>query len=206
MRIRICGAQYPSDDRGIASLPLLTALIVALVVPWFLMPGPLSLSTDIGIRAAKTALISYASSYQDHYGPLGAGPGHLPCPDTDFVRGSNSQSAKFPGPNPPCGTTEIVMGFLPQRIQLANERYVFNKTTHSTIWYAVSTRYVNNPVNRVINNRSLQSDGDAAPMVAWVLRVSDVGDAASTHQRLSSVLSKKPIDTESLRALGVAVF
>ena len=54
-------------------------------------------ATMQAMRDAKDALISYAVLYGDYYGASGAGPGHLPCPD------SNGNAAE----NEPCGTNAL---------------------------------------------------------------------------------------------------
>lgn len=56
------------------------------------------------LREAKDALIAYAMMHGDYFGSAGAGPGHLPCPDT------NNDGVE----DAPCGNNPI--GRLPQSV------------------------------------------------------------------------------------------
>ena len=110
---------------------------------------------------ARTALISYATNYIDHYGVEGAGPGHLPCPDTDAPDANDGEvvngvaNRKDPwvrdGPNPPCSKSVVESGWLPRHVNTNAGRYHFHTRQRQRIWYAVSGRYINNPLNRVVN-------------------------------------------------------
>lgn len=111
------------------------------------------------LEKARTALISYATNYIDHYGVEGAGPGHLPCPDTDAPDVSDVVNdlvnEKDPwaldGPNPPCSKSVVESGWLPRHVNTNAGRYHFHTRQRQRIWYAVSGRYINNPLNRVVN-------------------------------------------------------
>jgi hypothetical protein len=101
---------------------------------------------------ARDALISYAVSYIDLYGPRGAGPGHFPCPDTDSPGSANANSPwRGDSPDPPCGHGLVASGRLPRHVSLATHRYVFHTNAKQELTYSVSTRFINNPTNRVVH-------------------------------------------------------
>jgi hypothetical protein len=109
---------------------------------------------------AKTALLSYAVNYIDLYGPRGAGLGHLPCPDTDINDTSANKSNqpasvdaswRYDGPNPPCGNGVVANGRLPRHLTALTGRYSFHQQPAQQLLYSVSTRYINNPSNRIVN-------------------------------------------------------
>ena len=97
----------------------------------------------------KSALVSYAANYIDLYGPRGAGLGHFPCPDTD--NNVESTSWRYDGPNPPCGVGVVAVGKLPRHLTGLTGRYSFHQQSAQQLLYSVSTRYINNPSNRVVN-------------------------------------------------------
>ncbi len=101
------------------------------------------------LAKTKTALISYAVNYIDLYGPRGAGLGHFPCPDTD--NGALRTSWRYDGPNPPCGNGVVAEGKLPRHLTALTGRYSFHQQTTQELLYSVSTRYINNPSNRIVN-------------------------------------------------------
>lgn len=88
------------------------------------------------MRDAREALISYAVLYGDYYGPGGAGPGHLPCPDT------NRSGTE----NVPCNGTTL--GRLPESIVLpSGDVFVLSdylSGIDQQIWYAVSPAFRRN--------------------------------------------------------------
>jgi hypothetical protein len=122
---------------------------------------------------ARQALINYSTLYPYLYGPRGAGPGHLPCPDTDggavdsvtslnaekrSVHGSDHSISRITernfagdGPNPPCGRTSVSIGKLPRHVRLADQRYTFHTASSQLASYSVSSDFINNPVNRIVN-------------------------------------------------------
>ena len=101
---------------------------------------------------ARQSLLSYASLYPYLYGPSGAGPGHLPCPDTDSQT-PVAQKQLFAGdsPNPPCGSSLRAIGRLPRHVTLPGHRYAFHNEPYQRFDYSVYSHVVNNPVNRVVN-------------------------------------------------------
>jgi len=125
------------------------------------------------LNMAKQALIAYAVSYADNYGPGGAGPGHFPCPDLDAPDDGNAHND---GPDPPCGASAQQIGRVP-RITLASRTSFPELITHiesksvqgdnrhkllefypqaSFIdrqpWYWIDGDFVNNPLNRIVNS------------------------------------------------------
>ena len=102
---------------------------------------------------ARQQLIAYSASYLESYKPTGAGPGHLPCPDTDQSPDAYQVQAglRGDGPNPPCGKHSVAIGKLPRHISHGKSRFAFHLEDKHALWYAVDTRFINNPVNRVVN-------------------------------------------------------
>lgn len=103
------------------------------------------------LEQARVALISYAVNYIDHYGTQGAGVGHLPCPDTDSPDPTHQEPWIRDGPNPPCGRGLVEYGWLPRHVKTTTGRYHFHTRARQRLWYAVSGRFVNNPLNRSVN-------------------------------------------------------
>ncbi|MFK7893135.1 MAG: hypothetical protein AB8B63_20140 [Granulosicoccus sp.] len=109
------------------------------------------------LEDARQAMVTYAALYPYMYGPRGAGPGHLPCPDTDdwtpTVTPAVSQYAQFrnDSPDPPCGRQSPASGFLPRHVRLPEQRYVFHTEPAQLASYHVSGRFINNPINRIVN-------------------------------------------------------
>lgn len=109
-----------------------------------------------GLVDARQSLLSYAALYASLYGPSGAGPGHLPCPDTDgfnldhtsFVSGSDQTRD---GANPPCASLIESSGLLPRHTVLPGYRYLFHAEPWQRYRYTVSGSFVNNPLNRLVN-------------------------------------------------------
>ena len=153
------------SERGVL-LPLL-ALALAGGAAWFVAvqtgPGTPEPGARTGARAplleARRALVAHAAAYPETYGPLGAGPGHLVCPDTDTplgVRTSGSASrpvADFAGdgPNPPCGGAPLAVGRLPRHVSLGASRRAFHHEPGQRLVYGVSTGYVNNPSGAAVH-------------------------------------------------------
>jgi len=102
---------------------------------------------------SRQQLLAYSASYLESYKPTGAGPGHLPCPDLDNTPDVYQVrlGLRGDGPNPPCGKYPIVVGKLPRHISHGRSRYAFHLEDKHATWYAVDTRFINNPVNRVVN-------------------------------------------------------
>lgn len=128
---------------------------------------------------ARRALLAHVSAYPESYGPNGAGPGHLPCPDTDTPldadtrpsTGAPPASFRGDGPDPPCGSGALALGRLPRHVSLPSHRELFHRERTQRFVYAVSTRFVNNPLNRIVNPGSGEaSEGSARdPVVALIV-------------------------------------
>ncbi len=86
----------------------------------------------------RQRLIHYSADYATLYAPGGAGPGHLPCPDTDP---NNTR----PGPNPPCGRNKVAVGQLPDGVSRAVGRVAFSAALLNRVSYSVAKSIVNNP-------------------------------------------------------------
>jgi len=85
------------------------------------------------LRAARDTLIAYAVLHGDYYGAAGAGPGHLPCPD------SNGNGAE----NTPCNANTL--GRLPESFTVPGGN-VFPINSElagidQQLWYAVSPAF-----------------------------------------------------------------
>jgi len=105
----------------------------------------------IDLDDARIALLAYSTNYVDHYGARGAGLGHLPCPDTDGEAGFESGNRSKDGPNPPCGQKRVAAGWLPRHLNVTEGRYVFHSQSRQRLLYAVSSAFINNPSNRIVN-------------------------------------------------------
>lgn len=102
-----------------------------------------SSETMVALRQAKEALIAYATLYADNYSATNAGPGYLPCPDTN---GSNAENA-------PCGANSL--GRLPTTIILPSGSNFslseFNNDIDEQFWYSVDNNFRRNPLG-VLNS------------------------------------------------------
>jgi len=105
----------------------------------------------LALSQARDALMNYAVNYIDHYGPQGAGVGHFPCPDTDIPNASHEDSWHRDGPNPPCAKQIVEQGWLPRHVDVRGGRFQFHTRPQQRLLYAVSGKFVNNPVNRIVN-------------------------------------------------------
>lgn len=136
---------------------LLLSLFVVLGVGSFWLVGSSALyfpnyrNQALELERAKQALISYAINYIDHYSAQGAGVGHLPCPDTDSPDLSHSDPWVRDGPNPPCARQDVELGWLPRHVSTKSGRYHFHNRNRQRLWYAVSGKFINNPLNRIVN-------------------------------------------------------
>lgn len=145
------------------------------------------------LQTARQSLLTYAALYPWLYGPRGAGPGHLPCPDTDAVTLAPwSPASRRDGPNPPCGSSAFATGQLPRHVNLPGQRYVFHVEPDQRLAYRVSSDMINNPVNRMVNDAVIRGGREQRPFVAWVSQ--PVGDAGQAR----SALSRVPVSRESL--------
>lgn len=110
------------------------------------------------LLSARQALQVYAALYPTLYGPRGAGPGHLPCPDTTGAD----------GPDPPCGRQRQATGRLPGQVSLPARRYAFIEQPGIQPGYHVDASLINNPTNRIVNVGRLDATGLETPFVVRV--------------------------------------
>lgn len=151
-------------EQGAVAL-LVVLLLVLAVASLFLagrsanLPGlARQQATTKAMAQARKRLIAYTVMYADNYPASGAGPGHLPCPDTN-----NNGS-----PNPPCAPG--VIGRLPRAITLpSGERMPISDHGDGydqRLWYALSSPHRNNPAGPVnsetIGTLHLDGAGDLA--------------------------------------------
>lgn len=136
---------------------LLLSLIAVLGVGGFWVAG-ITIQTiahtadqTLALSQARAALIAYAVNYIDHYGAQSAGIGHFPCPDTDDPDSTLPDTWHRDGPNPPCATKAIEHGWLPRHVNVRDGRYHFHTRSHQRLLYAVSGKFVNNPLGRTVN-------------------------------------------------------
>ena len=118
---------------------------------------------------ARQALLSYSVVYPKLYGPSGAGPAHLPCPDTDgyALKGVNAEMASLQrrdGSNPPCAYGSSLSGWLPRHTVLPGQRYLFHNQPWQRFDYAVASHMVNNPINRTVNASKLLAQASESAM------------------------------------------
>lgn len=99
-------------------------------------------------------LIYYSIDYANLYGYGSAGPGHLPCPDTD-------EGSERPGPNPPCGNAVVAVGKLPGGVNRSVGRIAFTDLFTSRTDYVVARALINNPALDV-NSSAWPSEHDFA--------------------------------------------
>ena len=132
---------------------------------------------------ARQSLLSYTSLYPYMYGPSGAGPGHLPCPDTDSQSSVSSQRP-FAGdsPNPPCGSSHSSSGHLPRHVSLPGNRYAFHSEPYQHFNYTVYAHVVNNPVNRAVNP-SLVVTEQSKHAVAAIIELANHATTAAQEVR-----------------------
>lgn len=126
------------------------------------------------LQSARQSLLVYTTLYPYLYGPRGAGPGHLPCPDID---GSES-------PDPPCGNASPATGQLPRHVSLPGHRYAFVTDVSSTYRYIAASDLINNPVNRQVNDETLKGLSQTSPYLTWV--ESEAGAAPLARVPLSA--------------------
>ncbi|MFK7859038.1 MAG: hypothetical protein AB8B64_09460 [Granulosicoccus sp.] len=143
----------------------------------------ISVNDQHSLVQARQSLISYAALYPYLYGPTGAGPAHLPCPDTDGYRerGSRAQSGQNQsrdGSDPPCASQSGSDGLLPRHTVLPGHRYLFHSQPWQRFEYRVAGHMINNPLNRVVNLQGLVADAQE-PVATISLPLSDDADTAA---------------------------
>ncbi|MGQ7845369.1 hypothetical protein ACUNV4_12880 [Granulosicoccus sp. 3-233] len=118
------------------------------------------------LQSARQSLLVYSTLYPYLYGPRGAGPAHLPCPDNGGTE----------GPDPPCGNSTVASGALPRHVSLPGQRYPFTADVSADYRYRVASELINNPVNRTVNDEILEELTLSNPYPVWV-------DSGAAHER-----------------------
>lgn len=165
-------------------------------------------------RSARVmdALIAHSVLYPDLYGPQGAGPGHLPCPDTDAHPEMSPQLRRLSraGPNPPCAARPELYGVVPAHITVAEFRAGVDVDSGRSypLSYVVQSNVVNNPIGRVVNNAMLSQAGTLAQIGierhlqgAQPLRLRAAHVHAATARRVGAWLIKQ-LDAAALATHG----
>ncbi|GAB5500802.1 MAG: hypothetical protein PsegKO_31130 [Pseudohongiellaceae bacterium] len=139
MSARVWLGKNASKQRGIAMLILFIMLFMvgSSVFLTVLNNNVARLQADGSVqdslRSAREALIAFAVLHGDYYGAAGAGPGHLPCPD------SNGNGAE----NIPCNSATL--GRLPESITVPGGNiHPLNDDLvgiDQQLWYAVSPAF-----------------------------------------------------------------
>jgi len=155
-----------TGQRGFALLALLFAGVLG-AAGWLAAGQPRTddtraeraLSAGERERRAGDALMAHATLYADLYGPTGAGPGHLACPDRHRAAGSIEPADRLPlaGPDPPCAGRPAAVGALPLHITVGRLRAGIDPSPPggAALAYRVDAAVVNNPRDRPINARNL---------------------------------------------------
>ncbi len=154
---------------GFVALSMLLMLVFC-AAAWMHVPDALLLSREDSRadralhnikRSARVvdALAAHSVMYHDHYGPSGAGPGHVPCPDTDahIDLPPERRALSRAGPNPPCASRPEVHGVTPAHISVATLRAGVDVEAGVgyPLSYAVLSDVVNNPTGRIVNTELL---------------------------------------------------
>ena len=110
-------------------------------------------SASLELSDAKDALIAFAVSYADNYAPTSAGPGHLPCPDSNYV-GEDGGFDRFASPDS-CRFGTV--GRLPRKYRSpvrGKTIVIHDRADHvdRRFWYAVSSAFRNNPYSIKVNS------------------------------------------------------
>lgn len=132
------------QQQGYATVLLLGSLSLSIIglgfVPRIQSVGdwPSLWQDAMQLNDERRRLIYYSVDYVNLYGHGSAGPGHLPCPDTDI-------GGIRPGPNPPCGGADVATGKLPSGVSLSRGRIAFTSEFTTRSSYSVARGLVNNP-------------------------------------------------------------
>jgi len=164
---------------------------------------------------ARAALINYAVNYIDHYGAQSAGVGHLPCPDTDSPDNAQPDAWHRDGPNPPCAKHAVEHGWLPRHVTVRDGRYHFHTRAQQRLLYAVSGKFVNNPVGRIVNpstegNFSVGQFTDVIAVLATPPLDTDLvntqfwlsADSLARHGVAYSMIRTADIRTQAMQRVG----
>ncbi|MFK8067345.1 MAG: hypothetical protein AB8D52_03790 [Gammaproteobacteria bacterium] len=152
-RFRSHKINHPKKQKGAALLLFVLLLVVGastLLVSKLNKAATQYYRDDVTMKAllkAKEALIGFAVTYPDNpaFSDRNAGPGFLPCPDTN---GNGS-------PNPPCGSltdTTFQLGRFPWEYIGVDE---IRDSSGESLWYSLSNNFRNNPKRFPLNSESL---------------------------------------------------
>ncbi|NKB32937.1 MAG: hypothetical protein GKR91_07545 [Pseudomonadales bacterium] len=168
----------PSRQQGIILLVLFivvffaTASIFLTIVSNNVIDQRGSTNTIEALRDTKDALIAYAVLHGDYYGAAGAGPGHLPCPDTNNNGLENS----------PCVTA---IGRLPISITLPSAAMfplsAYDSGVDQQIWYALSDAFRRNPTGVVNTTTTGNITVDGQTGIAAVIMFPDEALVSQTR-------------------------
>ncbi len=136
--------------------------------------------TMVALRKAKQSLISYAVLYSEYYSGTAAGPGYLPCPD------SNRNGVE----NTPCGSNSL--GRLPTSITLPSGSTFplssYNNELDEQFWYSVSDTFRRNPMGILNSSAASTMTLDGQGGIAAVLIAP--GPVTGTQVRPSNLSSR----------------
>ena len=158
-------------ETGFVALALLVLLLAGTTAVTLVGPSPgatpsrpeRALAEIRRLTTARDALLAYAATYPHRYGPTGAGPGHLPCPDTDAT-------FRLAGPNPPCGGAAAATGRLPAHVTVGPSRIGLDVAAGGPpIRYRLDARFANNPARRPLAFAGEDAVASAAPPLAAAL-------------------------------------
>lgn len=139
------------------------------------------------LKFAKENLIALAVNYMDNYGPTGAGPGHLPCPNLKIPDSSRSSF----GPDTPCSGEHFVIGRLPRLVGIEYQQRVLNYQpdqydAQNALWYIVSRNFVNSPFRKMNSETQANLSFNGLQDVVAVLLDSGPAIDAQLNMRPSS--------------------
>lgn len=129
------------------------------------------------LQSAKASLIAYAVLHAEHYGAAGAGPGHLPCPDTN---GDGIEDT-------PCGNNAL--GRIPQSVVATNSGDTillsdYNFGIDQQLWYALANPARRTPVSAFNSTTATTHTLDGRANMAAILIAP--GEALSSQSRPSN--------------------
>lgn len=174
--------QFPNAQRGVVLLLFFLVLFMAgasLFISYANSTVVNQQRKDNAMRAlveAREALIAYAIMHGDYYGAAGAGPGHLPCPDTNGDGQENSPCAINALNRLPITITEPGGAIL----ELSDYGNGFDEN----LWYAVANEARRAPVSAFNTTTVTTLSADGQANMAAVLIAP--GEALLTQTRPSS--------------------
>jgi len=212
---RKCASSIAHVERGFVLPVLILALLggSALLLTWPLASPALDERSRRPLARARLALLAHVAAYPESYGPLGAGPGHLPCPDSDGLWRSQELSsaaasmASFSGdgPDPPCGTAAVAIGHLPRHVSLPGRRELFHAEDAQLWWYVVSADWVNNPARAGIAERGSAALSASAPGLAAAIIDPSALSLQERRERMHAARTSNRVEDAVARLQGGAI-